>query len=236
MQGNSRPVSSNQAEADFAKLDTLLHRYHNSEFKKPIPDFIRQQFHIVDELVSTASLPLVLDSGCGNGSSTRNLAKQYPDKLILGIDKSAVRLGLTSHEGNLIQVDNYLLLRCNLIDFWRLAAEANWQLHSHYLLYPNPWPKLKHYQRRWYAHPVLACLLELGGKLEVRSNWAVYIEEFAHAINNAGYAVSIQPLSEPSRPVSPFETKYLNSGHTLSCLNADLNQKMDLNNQKTGSL
>ena len=36
--------------------------------------------------------PLVLDSFCGTGHSTSALAEQHPGHLIVGIDKSALRL------------------------------------------------------------------------------------------------------------------------------------------------
>ena len=75
------------------------------------------------------------------------------------------------------------MLQANLIDFWRLSVQTEWRLQKHYLLYPNPWPKKKHLQRRWHGHPVFPSILELGGELELRTNWKIYADEFNQAVN-----------------------------------------------------
>jgi len=106
-------------------------------------------------------------------------------------------------------------LRAELATFWRLAVQAGWRLHRHFLLYPNPWPKPGHLRRRWHAHPVFPDLLQLGGRLELRSNWAVYAEEFAVAVNHA-LGTRVQPMRlAGSDDLSPFERKYRASGHAL---------------------
>ena len=83
--------------------------------------------------------------------------------------------------------DNVWLVRAELVDFWRCWSQAAHHpalaLDEHYLLYPNPYPKLEQVQRRWYAHPVFPLLLQLAGtkRLVVRSNWKIYLQEFAEA-------------------------------------------------------
>jgi hypothetical protein len=47
-----------------------------------------------------------------------------------------------------------VFVRADLVDYWRLLAEAGIGLARHYILYPNPWPKIGHLARRWHAHPV----------------------------------------------------------------------------------
>ena len=108
-----------------------------------------------------------------------------------------------------------LWVRADLATFWRLAREAHWPVSHHYLLYPNPWPKPGQLQRRWHAHPVFPTVLELGGRLEMRTNWRIYAEEFALALEHyTGAAVRPSTL-QVKEPVSPFERKYRDSGHPL---------------------
>src|SRR6185295_9756492 len=83
-----------------------------------------------------------------------------------------------------------------------------------YLLYPNPWPKAEHVKRRWHAHAVLADILKLGGLLELRSNWDVYADEFAQALRIAGCAAVCEAYV-PLQALTPFERKYVASGHAL---------------------
>lgn len=156
-----------------------------------------------------------MDSGCGTGESTRRLAELFPRHLVVGVDKSIDRLSrlgacsLPHREGNA------LWARAELTTFWRLALRAGWRLERHYLLYPNPWPKPGHLQRRWHAHPVFRDMLALGGRLELRCNWLTYAQEFAFAIRRET-GQGVQPLPLPGQePLTAFERKYRASGHEL---------------------
>jgi tRNA (guanine-N7-)-methyltransferase len=110
---------------------------------------------------------------------------------------------------------NAVLLRADLVDFWRLLAADGVQLDRHYLLYPNPWPKIGHLSRRWHGHPVYPAMLELGGILECRSNWPIYIDEFCFAVSRLTQRETARASFVPETPLTPFERKYQNSGHAL---------------------
>lgn len=159
--------------------------------------------------------PLVLDSGCGTGESTRRLAGLYPGSLVIGVDQSMVRLGKSGVDSGLLKRDNWILARAELATFWRLLYAAGLKLYRHLLLYPNPWPKPGHLQRRWHAHPVFPWLLALDGEIELRCNWEIYALEFAAAVQIAtGETVEVRRY-RPAEGLSPFEIKYLERGHAL---------------------
>lgn len=110
---------------------------------------------------------------------------------------------------------NCLLVRADLVDFWRLAHENGWEPVRHYLLYPNPEPKPRHFKRRFHAHPVFPTFVALGGRIESRSNWRIYLEELARALAFHGRASHIEsiPVNEP--PMTLFERKYRASDQSL---------------------
>jgi hypothetical protein len=57
-------------------------------------------------------------------------------------------------------------------------------------------------------------LLRLGGRVELRSNWQVYVEEFGAALHLSGYTSYVAML--PAGPaLTLFEDKYRRSGHAL---------------------
>ena len=85
----------------------------------------------------------------------------------------------------------------------------------HYLLYPNPWPKPGHLKRRVHGDPAFSSLLQLGGTVELRSNWQVYVEEFGSALHLAGHFSRVDSVANGEVPVSLFEAKYAASGHRL---------------------
>ncbi|MDR0672254.1 MAG: methyltransferase domain-containing protein [Zoogloeaceae bacterium] len=228
MFANSRPVASTQ-NAPHPDLRAALARHQSSLFQKPVAvsshaAFLRALAHW---RAFMPDAPLVLDAGCGVGWSTVFLARKYPECFVLGVDQSAHRL--KRDKSRLWAVpENLAFFRADLADFWRELDEAGIRLQRHYLLYPNPWPKLVHLRRRWYAHPIFPALLRLGGLLTCRSNWEIYIEELSRCLRWSGYA----PVIERHRPkassiATPFERKYHTSGQTLWSLCCDLDQGGD---------
>jgi tRNA G46 methylase TrmB len=207
---NSRSIISNQAGLH-EKLDEIVKKHLNAEFKKPIAAHTQTAFDEVDAKVQAFEGPLILDSCCGVGESTANLAKRHPDALVIGIDKSSHRLDKHDVEYKQTESGQYILVQADLNDFWRLAVAAKWQPSHHYLLYPNPWPKAKHIQRRWHGAAIFPFIVQLGGQLEVRSNWDIYVKEFARALELTGNPCEVLGY-ESSEAITPFERKYWASG------------------------
>lgn len=216
MFANSQPIQSSQ-QGPHARLREVVQKHLHTEFLRPPSATSLSAFAALAVRLSAFrdTKPLILDTGCGTGVSTLALARQHPDCHVIGIDKSELRL---AQGQRLLQQpgapENALLLRCDLVDFWRLAAQAGWRVRQQYLLYPNPWPKPEHLKRRWHGHPVFASLLALGGTWELRCNWKVYAEEFAQALDCAGIVANIEEFI-PEIALTPFEQKYQASGHRL---------------------
>ncbi|KJY94055.1 tRNA (guanine(46)-N(7))-methyltransferase TrmB [Pseudoalteromonas piscicida] len=215
-EANSRSITTNQ-QGLHEKLDEIVTKHLTAEFKKPIAAHTQSAFDEVNARVQAFNGPIILDSCCGVGESTANLAKRHPDALVIGIDKSAHRLDKHDVEYKQIEQGQYILVQADLNDFWRLALEADWQPTHHYLLYPNPWPKAKHIQRRWHGSAVFPFIVKLGGKLELRSNWDIYVREFARALALSGVDVAVEAY-ESDEAITPFERKYWASGQSSTRL------------------
>jgi tRNA G46 methylase TrmB len=206
---NSRHITSNQRGVH-PGLGTVVRRHLDTAHRRPVSPHGELAFGQLLQRLGEAARPLVLDSFCGTGHSTAHLARRHPDHLVVGIDRSAHRLGKHPAE----QSGNYLLLQADCEDIWQLLLRQGLTLDYHYLLYPNPWPKARHLQRRVHGHASFPWLLHLGGRVELRSNWQVYVEEFGVAMHLAGATGYVARLAE--RPdISLFEEKYRRSGHDL---------------------
>jgi tRNA (guanine-N7-)-methyltransferase len=211
MFANSRAVESNQ-HAPHRRLREIVSRHLHIPYQRTPSDAGKQALAtIMDRLHE----PFILDAGCGTGLSTLALARTFPASLVLGIDKSKVRLGRGWRA--LAEPDaprNAILLHCELVDFWQLAFAGRLRCERQYLLYPNPWPKAEQLKRRWHAHPIFPAILALGGALELRTNWRIYAEEFVQALTIADVAADIYSFV-PDEPLTPFERKYAESKHNL---------------------
>ncbi|HSM69627.1 MAG TPA: methyltransferase domain-containing protein [Xanthomonadales bacterium] len=216
LSGNSRPVASARGAAH-EHLEKVVRSHFAKPCRAPLHRPTVEAFEKLTRLAGAElpARPLVLDSGCGTGESTREIAAAWPEALVLGIDRSARRLARTGHREFPVRDGNLVWVRAELASFWRLALDRQWQLARHYLLYPNPYPKRAQLRKRWHGHPVFPALLGLGGALELRSNWRVYVEEFARALACATGQTAHWERLAVSRPISGFERKYLASGHPL---------------------
>jgi tRNA (guanine-N7-)-methyltransferase len=163
-----------------------------------------------DELL--ACLPerqrLILDSGCGTGRSSLRLGRMFPNHTVVGVDKSIARLSQNArfrNRSDTAQVqqaaENVWLVRAELVDFWQCSVKEKLLIEQHFLLYPNPYPKMARLKHRWYAHPSFPILLQLrAGKTVLRSNWKQYLIEFADCVSTADTCYSNNEMENFAGP------------------------------------
>jgi tRNA (guanine-N7-)-methyltransferase len=238
MHANSQPVHSTQTNVH-PDIDALVRRHFGTTFAKPIAAHTQEAFDGVNAAVCAWNRSVILDSCCGTGESTIRLAQMFGDCTVIGVDKSAHRIGKASEpiifSTTPALPDNARIVRADVIDFWRLANEAQkagrWTIEQHYLLYPNPYPKPHHIKQRWHGHAIFPTLLALAPRLELRTNWRLYAEEFCQAASVAvSVAAGIHPIANPvsiiklsldeyhpteATMMTAFERKYARSGHRL---------------------
>ena len=154
----------------------------------------------------------------------------YPNATVIGVDRSLARLSKNGgfrqqSTEDLDRVDNVFFVRAELADFWRLWLESSLgPIQKHFLLYPNPYPKKRRFQSRWYAHPAFPLLRKLRGEeIVVRSNWCDFLDDFAGAMSIADekendgllYNADGPTVLDPTQDAwTAFEQKYFNVGET----------------------
>ena len=209
-----------ERDVDEAAVQQLVERHvaqHATYLaKRPIAKHTAAAFQTASEFARSRNAPLIIDAGCGTGRSTLKLAERYPDRTVIGVDRSEARLSKSRDAPA-----NALLLRAELGDFWRLLNDTpDLTVEETYLLYPNPYPKDKHLKMRFQGHASLPSLLQAcGRKLTVRASWRTYLEEFRLACRKAGElgirtdlaARGPYELSEPEG-LTLFERKYSKAG------------------------
>ncbi len=209
---------------------TGKHREH--VYRRPIAAHNLSAFEQVRAGLTSAQSsqrPMILDSCCGKAESSRILAKEHPEALVIGIDRSLHRL---TAQKNI--PENLRIVRCDCEDFWRLCLAHNLVFDAHSIFYPNPYPKSEHLKRRWYAHPVWPVCCAISRQLEIRSNEAAYIADTASVLD----AMSLQYIREeftPERSITAFERKYHEQGQKLYRIVATFSdaQRAELSSSQT---
>lgn len=217
MHALSRQPTSNQ-EYLHPKLAATVRRHLEAPSRKPVASHNAAALELLLLALADEPRPLVLDSFCGTGHSTAALAQRHPGHLVVGIDKSGHRLAKQPDD----TPENTLLLQAECEGLWQMLAERDIAADYHYLLYPNPWPKAKHLQRRVHGCAGFFWLLQLGGRIELRSNWQAYVEEFGVAMHLAAHPGGVSRVI-PVTPLSLFELKYMESAHELWAFTGAIN-------------
>lgn len=91
--------------------------------------------------------PLEVDLGCGDGSFLREMARHYPERDFLGVERLLGRVRKVCKKLTRDGLENARVLRLEsqYVVEWLLPEAAVSRLH---LLCPDPWPKLRHHRRR----------------------------------------------------------------------------------------
>ena len=90
---------------------------------------------------------LEIDLGCGDGSFLMEMARAYPERDFLGVERLLGRVRKVCKKIRRRELDNARVLRLDsqYVVEWLLPEESVSRLH---LLCPDPWPKLRHHRRR----------------------------------------------------------------------------------------
>lgn len=115
---------------------------------------------------------------------------------------------------------NLVFVRADLVDYWRLLEEAGLRLARHYILYPNPWPKIGHLTRRWHAHPVFLHSTP-GWRAGMSQQLGCSPGRDEHCAVHCARPGGCMGSFVAEAPISPFERKYRDSGQPLYRLELD---------------
>ena len=91
--------------------------------------------------------PLEVDLGCGDGAFLLAMARQFPERDFLGVERllGRVRKVCKKLTRNGLANGRVLRLESRYTVEWLLPEASLARLH---LLCPDPWPKLRHHRRR----------------------------------------------------------------------------------------
>jgi tRNA (guanine-N7-)-methyltransferase len=142
--------------------------------------------------------PLHVDLGCGDGSFLCAMAQRMPDKNFLGIERLLNRVRTSARKA--ATLDNVRLLRMESSYAVRYLLPAE-SVETFYLLFPDPWPKRRHYRRRIVTPDFLRSIhgaLQKNGSFYIATDDLDYfgkIKELAES--NPGFAIGDADVDLP---------------------------------------
>lgn len=155
-----------------------------------------------------------LEIGCGVGRFAIARAIKEPTRAIIAIEKTSERYGKFATRYN-----NHGSPK-NLFPVHGEAASVithyipEQSLDSIFILYPNPYPKLKQRNLRWHNRAFMGFLLtrlQHGGQITIATNIEDYYLEALQMMENTWHlqVVENRKINDGEPPRTHFEKKYL---------------------------
>jgi tRNA (guanine-N7-)-methyltransferase len=166
--------------------------------------------------------PVVLEIGCGSGTSTLAMASNEPDVDVIAVEVYRRGLAQLLCAIDRERVGNIRLIRGNGIDVLEHLI-ASGSLIGVRVFFPDPWPKARHHKRR-FLQPVtiglIADRLLPGGVLHAATDHPGYAEQIAEVgdaeprLCRADPGVRL-PISVV-RPTTKYEMKAREAGSSVT--------------------
>ena len=146
------------------------------------------------------SPPMVWELGCGHGHFLTAYAQSHPEELCVGVDIVGERIERASLKRNRAQLNNLHFIQADARLFLE-TLPAGTTLSRIFILFPDPWPKLRHHKHRIMQPGFLSHLASRVGedaRLYFRTDFGPYFED-THRV------LSPHPHWELSDEPWPFE-------------------------------
>ena len=166
--------------------------------------------------------PVVLEIGCGAGTSTAAMARAEPDLDVIAVEIYDRGLAQLLSAIDRDRLTNIRMLRGDGLDVLEhLLTPAS--LIGVRVFFPDPWPKARHHKRRLLQPATMALIadrLKPGGVLHAATDHAGYAEQIAECGDGEPGLRRVLPGSElpisVDRPTTKYEAKGRNAGSAIN--------------------
>lgn len=166
--------------------------------------------------------PVVLEIGCGAGTSTVAMAQAEPDLDVIAVEVYERGLAQLLSAIDREALRNIRMLRGDGLDVLEhLIAPAS--LIGVRVFFPDPWPKARHHKRRLLQPATMALIadrLQPGGVLHAATDHAGYAEQIAESGDGEPGLHRVPPGAvlpiSVERPTTKYEAKGRNAGSAIN--------------------
>ena len=158
--------------------------------------------------------PLEVDLGCGDGSFLVARAEANPDRNFIGVERLVGRVRGACRKIGARRLTNARIIEHDILQ----AAQqlfAPGSVDVFHLLFPDPWPKRRHSDRRIFGSEFLRAIsrtLKPSGELQIATDHEEYFAQIRAEAESCADLAVIDPEQSPERPTTTFEERFRRSG------------------------
>lgn len=160
--------------------------------------------------------PVVMEFGVGKGRFMREYASKYPNKNFFGVEKVNKWVKHTAARIQRSKLENVKLIKtdANFV----LAQTQHESISEYYILFPDPWPKRRHQQRRIIQTKLIDKIhktLVENGKLYIATDHESYFQWMNKIITPFLEAHFKKLENEKIEFISNYQVKYEREGRPI---------------------
>lgn len=125
--------------------------------------------------------------GCGHGHWLTSYAKKKPSENFVGIDLISKRIDKANSKVGKRNLSNVCFCKAEANEFLEFC---DYELSNTFIMYPDPWPKKRHFKRRLIQLPFLELLAkktQYDGKLYFMTDHTDYFNWSRNMISDSKY-------------------------------------------------
>jgi tRNA (guanine-N7-)-methyltransferase len=194
------------------EVESAHHRHVHSALIPQSPDLVTHRLDL--EKIFSRNAPLHVDLGCGDGSFICALAERMPEKNFLGIERLLGRVRSAARKA--VMVGNVRLLCMENSYAVRYLLPVG-SVETFYLLFPDPWPKRRHWRHRSVTAEFLRAISETlaeNGKFLIATDHLNYFEKIEE-IARANPDFTVVDLADGDLPLTKFERQFRAQGAAI---------------------
>lgn len=178
-------------------------------------DYFRR--HRTEDIFGS-SAPFEVDLGCGDGGFLLQMAKHYPDRHFLGVERLLGRVRGVCSKADAQHLDNVRVLRLESSYFLGWFLEPGSISRLHYLC-PDPWPKVRHHKNRLIQDdlmPILHQALADSGEILFKTDHEEYYEWVVDHFQRSGLFEQLEwPDDAFYYPKTDFQLQWESQGKIM---------------------
>lgn len=151
---------------------------------------------------------IVFEIGSGHGHFLAAFAREHPETLFVGVDNDSDRVKRAQKKAMRAKLANLHFFRADAQLFVEVLPQSV-GLTAVYILFPDPWPKLRHHKHRIVQAKFLTELssrMAAGAALFFRTDFAPYFEDTREKLQVAGWSTS-ETESWPFESETVFQSR-----------------------------
>lgn len=155
---------------------------------------------------------VTLEIGCGHGHFLTSYAQAHPEKNCIGIDLCTKRILRGKRKQERAQLVNLHFFKADATEFLEALPE-NVLINEIFILFPDPWPKTKHYKNRIIQQDFLKLLHHkslTSSKIHFRTDHDEYFDWTKREITRNPHWQSDEASPWPFEEETVFQQKAQN--------------------------